>query len=164
MSVGILDHEEAIWQTRTEFAVGPLDECARGRWLGKVRASVDHPLHLDVRPRFELEISLARIGGIVLGESAIDISRMCVVTLDQVRVIAVHRSNELGHGQADNGMKLSRKLAGFLRKVEREILQYLSTFCGHEGLGGGRRHGSLSMRKMAGSMAGIVSIESIYWN
>lgn len=62
---------------------------------------------------------------------------MGVVTLDQVRVIAIHRTNQIPHGEAHDGVQQARELAGFSRQVEREVLQDLRAFGRHERLGGG---------------------------
>ena len=89
--IGILYGKQARWQSCAEFPVRPFNECSRGRWPRKKRARIDHLLHLYMRARFQLQIAAKWVSGIVSRQSSVDIARMGVVTLDQIRVVAVHR-------------------------------------------------------------------------
>ena len=60
----------------------------------EILTRVDELLHVDVRDGLMLEISLPRIGRVVVPQRAIDVARMSVVPLDEVRVVAVHRADE----------------------------------------------------------------------
>ena len=53
-----------------------------------------------MRLRFELQVSLARIIAVVVLERPLDIDRMRIVSLDQIAVVAVHGSHQIGQGSA----------------------------------------------------------------
>jgi len=57
---------------------------------------IDPFLDSDVRPGFELEVALAGIPAVITHEGALDVDRMCVMALDEIAVIAVHRPDQRG--------------------------------------------------------------------
>ena len=63
--------------------------CAAGQ-----PAAVDPFLDLDMGLCFELQVSLVRLGVVVLLEGSLDVDRVGVVSLDQVAVVAVHGTDE----------------------------------------------------------------------
>jgi hypothetical protein len=77
-----------------------------------------------MRARLVLQVSSMRVCRVVGDESTIDVARMRVVALDQVRVVAVHRPHEVADEKPDYEMKLARELAGFPRQVESQALRH----------------------------------------
>lgn len=61
MRIRVFDCEQSLRQSRTELAMRPFDERAGRRRFGEICARIDHALHLDVRTRLELQISLTWI-------------------------------------------------------------------------------------------------------
>jgi hypothetical protein len=57
---------------------------------------IDPLLNGDMRARLALQIARFRIAAVIGSERALDIDRMCIVTLDQVAVVAVHGAHERG--------------------------------------------------------------------
>ena len=54
-----------------------------------------------MRARFQLQITLFWVLGVVPIERPLDINRMRVVTLNQIAVIAIHGSHQIGQGDDD---------------------------------------------------------------
>lgn len=64
----------------------PFDERTRSGWARHFSDSlIDYLLNFDVDPCFELQVTTMRVAGTVRGQDAIDVARMGVVALDQVR-------------------------------------------------------------------------------
>jgi hypothetical protein len=57
---------------------------------------VDPFLNGDMRLGFKLEVSLFRIGAVVVPHRAFDVDGMGVMPLDEVAVVAIHRPHEIG--------------------------------------------------------------------
>jgi hypothetical protein len=51
---------------------------------------IDPSLNGDMRLRFELKISLARVAAIVVVECPLDVDGMRIVAFDQIAVVAIH--------------------------------------------------------------------------
>jgi len=76
-----------------------------------------------------------RVTGIVGRQGTVDVARVGVVALDQVRVVAVHRAHELGDRQPNHRVQLGRELAGLAGQVEGQILEHGGALGWHEWLG-----------------------------
>lgn len=108
-------------------------------------------------PGLELQVTAMRVAGIVRRQGTIDVARMGVVALDQVRVVAVHRAHEIGDRPPHDRMQLGRQFAGLAGQVEGQVLEHGRALGRHERLGGSGGHGRpRTMRIMAGFMAGIL--------
>jgi hypothetical protein len=57
-------------------------------------ALVDPALYGDVRLRLKLQVPFFRIPTLVVLHRTLDVDRVCVVTFNQVGVVAVHRADE----------------------------------------------------------------------
>jgi hypothetical protein len=86
-----------------------------------------------MRARLQLQVSSMWVCRVVGDESAIDVARMRVVALNQIRVVAVHRPHEVANGKSDDRMKLARELAGFPCQIEGQVLEHFDAYGGHEG-------------------------------
>jgi hypothetical protein len=71
-----------------------------------------------VRSRLELQVPLVRVRRVVGSQRAIYVPGMSVVTFDEVRVVAIHRANQVANGLPHNGVQPAGKLTGFPREVE----------------------------------------------
>ena len=99
----------------------PRQECGGGHVESGVgrEAGVDEPLHLDVRPCLELQVPRSGLGGILLPHRAVDAGRMGVVSLDEVRVIAIHRAHQLRDCGEREWMEMTPELPPFLEDALR---------------------------------------------
>jgi hypothetical protein len=94
-----------------------------------------------MRTRFDLQGPPFGILVVVVGKCSINVSRVRVVTLDQIRVVAVHGSDQV----ADRRLHLSRKLPGQAigsgYEVERSVVEVGPAFTRKHGLDfGSKRH------------------------
>lgn len=120
--VGVADPQEIRRQQLPESAMDFAQTCRRDGSSGEP-PSIDPRLNGNMRPGLELEIPLARIGAVVVAQRSLDIDRMRVVPLNQVRVVAVHRSNEIGERSDDAWGKAPAQPRGGRREFERQIVQ-----------------------------------------
>src|ERR1700694_5562471 len=88
--------------------------------------TVNPLLDRDVRLGFKLQVAFVRILTVVIVECALDIHRMGVMSLNEIRVVAVHRPNEFSEGLEQAFRQASTKPGGLLGKVESNVRQ-LST-------------------------------------
>ena len=111
-----------------ELAVDPAQESGR---TDSQRRVISEPLfhqalHFNVREALLLELLLllgitARVGT----QRTLDLDGMCAVSLDEVRVVAVHRSEQLGHRRARGLAELHTERGGLPQDVDRQISQLI---------------------------------------
>ena len=97
-------------------------------------APVDHPLDLDVGAGFELQISLVLVLGKIAGERALDVDGQSVMALDEVRIVAVHRADQVAHPGADDGVQPSRQSVRLRDQVGGEVFKVLLLLFGQHRL------------------------------
>ena len=71
-----------------------LDRGAAAPESTRVNPALDH----DMGPGFELQVPLLRVTAIVVPERALDIDWVGIVPFDQIAVVAIHRTHEIGQG------------------------------------------------------------------
>ena len=96
-------------------------------------------LHLDMGQAKELVVPLGRVFGKVLPHRTLNVTRGRLVSLDEIRVVAVHlpddRSERL---QYPWGMHMGGKASGSFENLAGELRKtWIATF-GHQGLHGMR--------------------------
>ena len=91
---GITHDQQLGWQTHAEVAMNPTDEFFRYNRCRRLLA-VYLLLNFDVRAGFELQIAFFRCVVVGARESSLDIDGMGVMSLDQVRVVAIHGPHQL---------------------------------------------------------------------
>jgi hypothetical protein len=89
----------------------PVDEVDRRRFSQRPRgiSAVDLALKAYVRARLDLEISAPFSHIKLIGERPFDFAWGCVVTLDQVGIVAVHYANSIGEARRRLRMKAAAK-------------------------------------------------------
>ena len=110
--VSVLDPQQFIRQPATELLVNPLYVRRRIGRLLRVIPVIDQTLDLDMRASFKLQDASFRIRGIVVRQSGIDVARVSIVALDEVRVVAIHRAHEVANALANRPLNLARQVAG----------------------------------------------------
>lgn len=75
--------------------------------------------------RFLLQITLLWRGREIVGERALDVARVCVVTLHKIRIIAVRRTDEIADRLAQKGVETTGKLVRFRNQRNHFILERL---------------------------------------
>jgi hypothetical protein len=84
-------------------------------------AAVNPFLYGDVRLGFELQVAFMGVLAVVVLERPLDVHGMRVVSLNQVRVVAVHRTGQAGkRGQQGRG-QTAAEAGGFLGEVECQV-------------------------------------------
>jgi hypothetical protein len=78
-------------------------------------------LYGDVCLGLELEVALARIGAVVVFQGALDLDRMRIVPLDQIAVITVHRTHEIGQRGHYRGRQAAAESGGLGGKLDSEV-------------------------------------------
>ena len=84
---------------------------------------VDPLLDGHVRFRLELQIALLSVVAVVILERTLDVDRMGIVALDQVRVVAVHRADQAGEGHLHRARKTAAEGGRLLNELERQVVQ-----------------------------------------
>ena len=102
-------------------------DCADALWsqgsATAEAAGVDPGLNADMRLSFELEIALASILTLVVLERALDVARVSIMPLDEIRVVAVHRTDQVGERCEQTRRKAAAEPGRLLRQIERKIRQ-----------------------------------------
>ena len=138
-TVGSGDLQQFRRQPPAELAVGPQNEPARRR-RGRGASVVDHSLDLDVGPGLQLQVALFRLGGIVRRHRPLNVAGMCGVSLDQVRVVAVHGAHEAGRLRLQSRRHASLEGGVGADQLHRHVLQFRrgGALGRHKRLHGGR--------------------------
>src|SRR5436309_198702 len=84
---------------------------------------VEPSLNFNVSLGLQLEISLLVILAEIPIDRALNVHRMSIVPFDQIAVVAVHRSNEVGQRFGQALVKACPKRGGSLGKLEYEFGQ-----------------------------------------
>jgi hypothetical protein len=113
-----LGPKKVIRQPFAEHAVNPLDELRR--YDGEEGLSaIDDPRDFDMGDGFALKVALFRVGSVVACQCPVDIDRVCLVALDQVRILAVHRSDQIAYTGAQHRGQTHRQPAGAADQLGR---------------------------------------------
>ena len=122
-ALGIGDGEQFF---RQQFAEAAMDFADAVMGDGaSVEVTVINPfLDGDVGLGFELEVPLAFILAVVVLQGAFDVDRVCVVPLDQVAVIAVHRAHEIGQRRGDAVRQASAESRRACRQVDGKVGEF----------------------------------------
>ncbi|MFM0032600.1 hypothetical protein PQR70_41020 [Paraburkholderia madseniana] len=107
-----------------------------------IAPSIDQPLNMDMRDRFLLQVTLLGFGRKVVGKCPVDVARMSVVTLDQIRVIAVHRTDEVTDRVSQDGMNSARQLIRFCHERQDVIVKKPRCLIGNHRSHACRIHGN----------------------
>ena len=94
-----------------------------GGRAGAQTTLVDPLLDVDMRFGLELQVALVGVPAIVAFKGALDVDRVRVVSFDQIAVIAVHRTHEIGEGCQKARRQGVPEAGALLRQVERKIGQ-----------------------------------------
>jgi len=121
--VRVFNPQQILGEQLTELSMYPrqvLDTRDRGV---EILPSVNELLHVDVRDSLSLKVPLLRIGRVVISKRAIDVARVSVVPLDEIRVITVHRTNKAADACLNGVRHTPTQSAGLLDEVERAVLE-----------------------------------------
>jgi hypothetical protein len=92
----IFDPEKILGQQFTEAPVNFPDAFRLDSKASLEATAVDPFLHGDMRFGFQLKVALAGVLAIFILERPLDIHRVRIVAFDEVGVVAVHRTHQLG--------------------------------------------------------------------
>jgi hypothetical protein len=95
---------------------------------------VDALLDTNMSARFKLEIAALLIDIEIVPQSALDVPRPGSVALDQIRVVAVHHSHEVGETGGSAGMKPTAEPASGGRQLGEKVEQPAARFLQEAGL------------------------------
>src|SRR5208337_5427595 len=110
--VRVLNPEQFFGKPFAEFPVEPKDVLSRGSLPLLVFALINAPLKLDVGNCFTLQRSASWLCRIILRQRTINIARMGIVALDEIRIVAVHRADKFAHGPLHGGIQISCQCTG----------------------------------------------------
>lgn len=97
-------------------------------------------LHLDMGQTKELVVPLGRIFGKVLPHRTLNVTRGRLVSLDEIRVVAVHLPDDRGKRlQYPWGVHMSGEAPGSFEDLAGELRKTWISTLGHQGL-----HGTLA--------------------
>src|SRR6516165_3340915 len=98
--VWVLDPEQRL---RQQLAKVPMDLAeALDRGAAALESTGINPtLDRDMGPRFELQVPLLRVPAIVVPERALDINWVGVVPFNQIAIVAIHGTHEIGQSRQD---------------------------------------------------------------
>ena len=97
--IRIVNPTKFFRQELAETTVNFFNACQRQR-AARESSSIDPLLNGYMRLRFELKVSLARIVAIVVFKRPFDIDGMRIVPFDEIAVVAVHGSHQIGQRHA----------------------------------------------------------------
>src|SRR5580704_15339893 len=86
-------------------------------------ARVDPLLDRDVSPRLELEVALAGVLAVVALERQLNVDRMRGMALDEVAVVAVHRTDQVGQRHQQAGGQGAVEPGASLPKLQSQVGQ-----------------------------------------
>ncbi len=122
-SIWIFDPQHFIGKTFAELLMQPTRIGGR-RWPdGWVPTFVNQPLNVNVRYCFPLEISFLRFIREIVRQCSFNITRMGVVALDKVRVVAVHRPYKITNGLLEERMSTLCETARAFYKFECAVFK-----------------------------------------
>src|ERR1700722_2349998 len=98
------------------------DALCRNGTTAKI-ASVEPLLHGNMRSGFELKIAFGSVRAVIVFQGTFDIDRMGIVSFDEIAVIAIHRSHEIGKRCANAGRKAGAESRSLADKLDGEIGQ-----------------------------------------
>jgi hypothetical protein len=120
MRVGLFDPEHVLGQRLAKTPMNVADAfCRHG--VAVQTATIDPTLDGDMRLRLKLEIALFRISAVVVLERPLDIDRVRVVAFDEIAVVAIHRSDEIGERPDDAGWKATAKARRLGGEIDRKV-------------------------------------------
>jgi len=115
-----------VGQSLVKLAVHPAQKFRRADiGLGRIfQPALHQHLHFDVRTAFELERAERRVRRVVVAQGLFDSERVGIVSLDQVRVIAVHRPQQLHHAAPGDGVERPAETGRFPQQIRSEFAQF----------------------------------------
>ena len=120
------DNQHRVRRLVVEFFMEPADEDGRSRLrqIADGMAPVDLALQPDMRPRLQLKIApfLGRFEMPL--QRRLNLARRRVVTLDQVRVVAIHDPDGIGEAGGRAGMQARAEIGGGGREAGHEVEQF----------------------------------------
>ncbi len=120
--VRVFDPKQFVRQIATELGVQPTEVC-RTRWRFRwVLPRVDFAVEIDMSARLYLEGTPLGVFVVIVGKCAIDVSRMRVVPLDEIRVVAVDRPDQVANRHPHLSWKLACQPVCFGHKIEGAVL------------------------------------------
>src|SRR5262245_38547020 len=94
-SLWVLYPTKLLWEKVGEATVDCSDTCS-GHLIATKSALVDPALDFDMSFGFQLQIPPFLVVAEIIIQCALNIDRQRIATLDQVAVIAIHRSDKIG--------------------------------------------------------------------
>jgi hypothetical protein len=101
----------------------PTQASARGRFPEGKASAIQPSLHRDVGACFELQVPPVLVPAVVFAHRALDVDRVSRVAFDQVRVVAVHRPNQIGQRPDDSIRQAAPQPRPRGGQLERDIVQ-----------------------------------------
>jgi len=119
-SLLIVDEEQLV---REKFAKTSMDfaECIAADGAAAQAAGVYPLLNGDMRPGFALQIALFGVRAVLVSQGPFDLYRMGVVAFDEVAVVAVHCSNQIGQGLENPDREASAESGRLCRQLHGQI-------------------------------------------
>jgi hypothetical protein len=105
-------------------------QLARGKMVH--HAAINSLLNGDMRSSFQLQVALAGVLAVVIVQGSLDVHGVRVVTFNELRVVAVHRSHQVCK-RSEKG-RLRRKPADFwVRSSARSVIAARTQLVSHPG-------------------------------
>ena len=120
--VQVAHHEERCRQQLTEAPVNLADGLSRDR-APTDATTIDPALDGDMGLGFKLQGAGPCVSAVVILHSPFDIDGMCVVPLDQVGVVTIHRPHEIGECAEQASRQAAAQARRRGRQLDREITQ-----------------------------------------
>ena len=76
-----------------------------------------------MRLRLKLQVALLQIGAVVVPQRPLDVDRVGVVAFDEIRVVAVHRPDQIGQRLPDTGRKAAPEPGRRRGQLKGEVTQ-----------------------------------------
>ena len=97
-------------------------------------AVIDQCLDMNVGDSLKLQIALLGFVRKIVGERPVDRPRMGIMAFDQIRIIAVHRSDEIADCLLNERLDPASEPVRFRHQFQRRIIERSDSLLGKEGL------------------------------
>src|ERR1017187_5139758 len=136
LSLFVLDLAEFLGQSPVESLVQPAKEfsCADIGSGHRRQPALHLRLNFHVSEMLDLKGPLSRVRRKVLPDRRVNVSRPWAMTLDEVRVVAVHRAHHLRHEFAGGGMQRRPEPLGAAYQRQGQGRRFTITLCSQERL------------------------------
>jgi hypothetical protein len=96
-----------------------LADAFHGKSTPSTQPAAVHPLlYLNVRLGFELQVAFNWVLAVVVLERSLDVYGVRIMSLNKIRVVAVHRAHEIGKRGQNGGRQAVAETSGLLGKIE----------------------------------------------